>query len=76
MGMVEQILLLKVEERSMAMQAVKLQIKMMSFRTQHRVFSFAETVRPWEPGLAKLGQRQQCLSRSLNDLYPPVGLPL
>ena len=50
MGMVELILALKVEERSLEMQAVKLQIKMTSFRIQHRVFSFEETVCPWEPG--------------------------
>lgn len=40
MGTVEQILDLKVEELSMAMQAVKLQIKMTSFRKLHSVFSF------------------------------------
>ena len=50
MGMVEPILALKVEEQSLEMQVVKPQIKMTSFRIQHRVFSFEETVYPWEPG--------------------------
>ena len=60
MGMVERILDLKAEERSMATQAVKLQIKMTSFQRRPRVFSFEEKVCPWEPGWAKLSECQHC----------------
>ena len=62
MGMVGQILDLKAEERSMVMQAVKLPIKMTSFRTLHRVFSFEVTACPWEPGWAKLWECQHYLT--------------
>ena len=62
MGTVEQIQALKAEERSMAMQAAKLQIKMTSFRRQHRVSSFEEKVCPWWPDYAKLWKCQQCSS--------------
>ena len=58
MGMVEQILDLKAEERSMVTQAVKLQIKMTSFQRRRQVFSFEEKVCPWEPGWAKLWECQ------------------
>lgn len=76
MGMAEQILDLRADERSMVMQVVKLQIKMTSFRRRHQVFSFEETVCPWEPGWAKLWECQHFLSFVLYALCTPVFHPL
>lgn len=54
MEMVERNLDPKAEERSLVMQAVKLQIKMTSFQRRRRAFSFEAKVCLWEPGSAKL----------------------